>query len=144
MIVWHKHHIVPRHAGGTDDPSNLLKCNVPMHIFMHEQRYRETGDEYDRVAALALKGSFSKTEANKAAIREYWNRNPVDTRNKKTLKCVVTSPSGCELEIDNVDKFCKDYGFNSRSFHNILGGRAKSTRDGWTIRRKENDIALEK
>ena len=51
MIVWHKHHIVPKHAGGTDEPSNLLKCNIAMHAFMHEQRYKELGDEYDKIAA---------------------------------------------------------------------------------------------
>ena len=51
MIVWHKHHIIPRHAGGTDEPSNLLKCNIAMHAFMHEQRYKELGDEYDNIAA---------------------------------------------------------------------------------------------
>ena len=67
MIVWHKHHIVPKHAGGTDEPSNLLKCNIAMHSFMHEQRYRETGDVYDKIAAAALKGQIPHAEASKQA-----------------------------------------------------------------------------
>ena len=37
MIKWHKHHLIPRHAGGSDDPSNLLKCNVAMPAFLHQQ-----------------------------------------------------------------------------------------------------------
>ena len=24
-ILKHKHHIIPRHAGGTDDPSNIVE-----------------------------------------------------------------------------------------------------------------------
>ena len=66
-MQWHKHHIVPKHAGGTDDPSNILKCNIAMHAFMHEQRYKETGDEYDKIAADGLKGLISKAEAARQA-----------------------------------------------------------------------------
>ena len=61
MITWHKHHIVPRHAGGSDDPSNLLKCNPAMHAFMHEQRYRETGDLNDKLAAKLLRNKNTWT-----------------------------------------------------------------------------------
>ena len=61
MITWHKHHIIPKHAGGTDDPSNLLKCNVAMHAFMHEQRYREVGDLEDKLAARLLRTSNTWT-----------------------------------------------------------------------------------
>ena len=70
MITWHRHHIVPRHAGGSDDPSNLLKCNIAMHAFMHEQRYREIGDEYDRIAAATLRGQIPHAEASKLALIE--------------------------------------------------------------------------
>ena len=62
MVEFHKHHIIPRHAGGSDDASNLLKCNPAMHAFMHEQRFKELGDEYDRIAAAALRGQIGKRE----------------------------------------------------------------------------------
>ena len=55
MITWHKHHIVPKHAGGTDDPSNLLKCNIAMHAFMHEQLYKTHGRWQDKFASDMLK-----------------------------------------------------------------------------------------
>ena len=70
MIVWHRHHITPKHAGGTDDTSNILKCNVAMHAFMHEQRYRDVGDEYDRLAAAGLRGYMSEQELHIAKARE--------------------------------------------------------------------------
>ena len=69
-IRWHRHHLIPRHAGGSDDPSNLVKVNVPMHVFLHEQRYKEYGCEYDRVAALCLRGRMTKEDLVLAACIE--------------------------------------------------------------------------
>jgi len=38
MIIWHNHHIIPEHAGGTNDPSNLVRVNIAMHSFLHKLR----------------------------------------------------------------------------------------------------------
>ena len=70
----HVHHIKPKHAGGTDDPSNLLKCNIAMHAFLHELRYKETGDILDKIAAAALRGQIGKEEAQYRAANEMSNR----------------------------------------------------------------------
>lgn len=48
--VLHWHHIVPRHAGGTDDPSNLVQLTVEDHAKAHLLRYEELGEEYDLIA----------------------------------------------------------------------------------------------
>ena len=74
-IIWHEHHIVPRHAGGTNDPSNLLKCNIAMHAFMHEQRYIDLGDKYDKLAAATLRGQVSKQEGIRLAMQESGRRS---------------------------------------------------------------------
>ena len=29
-IIWHTHHIIPKHMDGTDDPKNLIKVNIPI------------------------------------------------------------------------------------------------------------------
>lgn len=34
-VVLEKHHIVPRHAGGTDEPSNIINLSIKDHIFAH-------------------------------------------------------------------------------------------------------------
>ena len=62
MIEWHRHHIIPRHAGGDDTPTNLLKCNKKMHETLHRIRYEEHGQEQDRVAYLALAGILPNTD----------------------------------------------------------------------------------
>src|SRR5882672_3641697 len=62
MIIWHRHHIKPKHMGGTDEPSNILKCNVAMHAFLHKLLYDKYGYEEDRIAWLGLTGQASKIE----------------------------------------------------------------------------------
>lgn len=34
-VVLEKHHIVPRHAGGTDEPSNIINLSIKDHVFAH-------------------------------------------------------------------------------------------------------------
>lgn len=31
MTIYHNHHIVPKRAGGTDEPSNLIRLTVKEH-----------------------------------------------------------------------------------------------------------------
>lgn len=62
-IVWHKHHIIPKHAGGTDEKSNLIKVNIPLHAFLHKLLWEENGMIEDKVAWLTLSGQISKAEA---------------------------------------------------------------------------------
>ena len=59
-MEWHRHHIVPKHAGGTDDPTNILKCNRPMHIMLHWIRWLEEGSHHDYNASRLLMGKPAK------------------------------------------------------------------------------------
>ena len=68
-INYHTHHIVPKHAGGTDDPSNLVKVNKAMHAFMHRLRYQETGDYFDCCAANLLSGNWTVEQARVKALK---------------------------------------------------------------------------
>ena len=62
-IYTHTHHIIPRHAGGTDDPSNLVELTIEDHAIAHEVRYRIYGDDRDRVAAQMIRGQISGYDA---------------------------------------------------------------------------------
>jgi hypothetical protein len=70
MIIWHMHHIVPTHDNGTNDKSNLLKCNVALHAFLHKFRFEEYGQWQDEVAYKALSGMISFAEATKIAQKK--------------------------------------------------------------------------
>lgn len=58
----HKHHIVPKHAGGSNDPSNLIELTVEEHAEAHRKLYEEHRRWQDRIAWKALSGMMGKEE----------------------------------------------------------------------------------
>jgi len=58
----HKHHIIPKHIGGTDDPSNLVELTIPEHAEAHKVLYDKYGRWQDRLAYRALSGMIGKEE----------------------------------------------------------------------------------
>lgn len=69
MTIYHMHHIVPRHAGGTDDPSNLVRLTVEEHAEAHRKLYEQYGREQDRIAWLGLSKRINKEEARILAVK---------------------------------------------------------------------------
>lgn len=61
-MIKHKHHIIPRHAGGTDDPSNLIQLTIEEHAEAHRILYEKYGRDEDRWAWLGLSGQIGKEE----------------------------------------------------------------------------------
>ena len=69
----HKHHIIPKHAGGTDQPSNLTELTIPEHAEAHRVLYEKYGRWEDRLAWRGLSGMICKEQI----IWEiYKNRTP--------------------------------------------------------------------
>jgi hypothetical protein len=58
----HKHHIIPKHAGGTDDTSNIITLTIPEHAEAHRLLYEQHGRWQDRVAWLSLAGIMKDEE----------------------------------------------------------------------------------
>lgn len=46
----HKHHIIPKHMGGTDEPSNLVELTVEEHAAAHRVLFEQYGCWQDNVA----------------------------------------------------------------------------------------------
>ena len=61
--VTHSHHILPKHAGGTDDPSNLVELSIQDHAEAHKWLFIEHGRWQDALAWLALSGQIGYDEA---------------------------------------------------------------------------------
>lgn len=58
----HRHHIEPRHNGGSDDPSNLVLLSVEDHAHAHKLLYEQYGREEDFIAWRGLAGIIGKEE----------------------------------------------------------------------------------
>jgi hypothetical protein len=66
----HKHHIIPKHAGGTDDPSNLVELTIEEHAEAHRVLWETHGRWQDKLAWLGLTGQVGTEEARLEAIRQ--------------------------------------------------------------------------
>ena len=62
MTIYHKHHIIPRHMGGTDDPSNLIELTIEEHAEAHRLLYEEYGRWQDKLAWQGLSGMIDQSE----------------------------------------------------------------------------------
>lgn len=66
----HRHHIIPRHAGGTDDPENLILLTVEEHAETHRKLYEQYGRWQDKAAWLSLSKQIGKIELQKMIASE--------------------------------------------------------------------------
>lgn len=78
-MVKHKHHIIPKHSGGTDDPSNLIELTVEEHAETHRILFEKYGKWQDELAWKGLSGQIDSAEINyiKSVIRNTGENNPM-------------------------------------------------------------------
>lgn len=58
----HKHHIIPKHRGGTNDPSNLVEVSLTQHAMFHYCEWKLHGKRADYVAWKRLVGNLNNEE----------------------------------------------------------------------------------
>ena len=66
--LYHTHHIVPKHTGGTDDPSNLIKLTTEQHALAHRKLFFIYGRWQDEMAYKTLEGRAPKEEIIREVI----------------------------------------------------------------------------
>lgn len=65
--ILHRHHIIPRHAGGSDDESNIVHLTIAEHAEAHLVLFQKFGRWQDKIAWKMLSGQINLAEARLAA-----------------------------------------------------------------------------
>jgi len=68
MSIYHKHHIIPRHMGGTDDSSNLIELTIEEHAEAHRKLFEEYDRKEDYLAWMGLSGWMNKEQIIKEKL----------------------------------------------------------------------------
>lgn len=79
----HKHHIIPRHAGGTNEPSNIIELTIQEHAEAHRKLFELYGRWQDRVAWLSLSGIMNDQERIYEILK---NSNPGGYKHTEEVK----------------------------------------------------------
>ena len=107
----HLHHIVPRHAGGSNDSSNLIELTVEEHAEAHRLLWEQHGRWQDKIAWKTLSGQISIQETKdymmkyqnpmfrddvieKMSGENHWSKRPGKIHNAK-----VNHPKGSSKKI---------------------------------------------
>lgn len=85
MTIYHKHHIIPKHMGGTDDPSNLVEVTIEEHANLHKQLWEELGNWQDKVAWQMLSGQITIAQAIKETQRNYMKNRVISEETRKKM-----------------------------------------------------------
>lgn len=156
----HKHHIIPRYLGGSDDPSNLVELTVEQHAEAHRLLYEQHGNWQDYVAWQGLakldadfdaakqsmiEGGRKGGLASRGTVRTPEHRakigktvkarraaNPGKTWNGKLYE--ITHPDGTVEKVEGLRQWCLDKGYNPNNFGNACL-RGSITNGGFKIRR---------
>lgn len=76
-IIYHMHHIIPKHMGGTDETSNLIKLTIEEHANAHKKLWEEHGCWQDELAYKGLMGLMScdDVKLNAGRLANIGNKN---------------------------------------------------------------------
>lgn len=128
----HKHHIVPRHAGGNNDKSNLVELTIEEHAEAHRILYETHGRWQDRVAWLSLSGIMKDEERIYEILK---NSNPGGYKHteeaKKKLSIMRLGENNPMYNKSAPNRDIKRPG---------VGGRKKGTK--WSLEEREKQLKV--
>ena len=82
-MIKHKHHIIPKHAGGSNDPTNIIELTIEEHSEAHRILYETYGRDEDKWAWLGLSGQIDKDEILKQIAKAQKGKKKPDGHGEK-------------------------------------------------------------
>lgn len=137
-MIKHRHHIIPRHVGGTDDPSNLVELTVEEHAREHYILWNQHGRWQDKVAWQALSGMVDKTEVIHRVLSESNKRSWKDPTYRK-IRSEIISKRNKKLWTDPVYRKTQIENLLKMQSTGILAAQTKKARQ----KRKDTLKAIE-
>lgn len=84
--IYHIHHIIPKHAGGSDDASNLIRLTIQEHADAHRKLWETHRRWQDKLAWLCLSGKSTEAEEYRRLVAsEYMSNRTVSTETKQRM-----------------------------------------------------------
>jgi len=102
----HKHHIIPKHAGGTNDPSNLIELTTKEHAEAHKILWEKYGRWQDYYAWQGLSGQIGKEDLIKE-IQSIANRGTKSEETKAKMSKAFTGRKYSKQFCENASKVMK-------------------------------------
>jgi hypothetical protein len=118
--IYHIHHITPKHLGGTNEPSNLIKLTIEEHAEAHRILYEQLGHWQDKLAWQGLAGLIGKdellqemyknrkrlvmTEEHKQILRDYMTNRVVSEETRQKLSNYWKGKPQPQLQKSNYTK----------------------------------------
>jgi hypothetical protein len=116
----HKHHIIPKHMGGTDEPSNLVLLTVEDHAEAHRKLFEQYGKKQDELAWKGLLGLIDKEDMS----RELASLNGKKWLGKKHSESTKQKMSKVHLG----NAYCKGIPKSEKHKNNIAKAKLKTWR----------------
>ena len=82
--IYHTHHIIPKHAGGTDAPENIAHLTIEEHAEVHRKLYEEHRRWQDKLAWQGLAGMIGHEECVARAYKSQLGK-PLTEEHKKNI-----------------------------------------------------------
>ena len=115
MAVTHKHHIVPRHMGGSNNLSNLVELTVEEHAEAHRKLFEQHGLWEDEIAWKGLSGMLTMDEVKHEVYRranlgrKFTDEHKQKIANARLGQTRDTSKATTAARIANLGKPCPEH-----------------------------------
>ena len=148
----HKHHIIPRYRGGTDDPSNVIELSPIQHSMYHYANWQLWSDSRDFCAYKMILGDVKNPEfrshrgkafgsvggkkvhkmypelAHNMGVKGYKAQRATLEKQGKTIaekKWEIVTPTDEVLVITNLAKFCREHNLLKNKMCEVSKGKWK-------------------